>query len=166
MKLILASNNANKLKEFRSLVADLDIELISQREAGCDFDLIGFAENWSKYMTKDLTGKRYGFYTIAESLIDKSEMYQKAWQWATGIDITFVSVHTLGNPPFSDETISNVVRYSEDAISADVHLVKHMRIANSVGNYDDVMDSTFYLIKYDGAWKVVNIRSKVTEKPQ
>ena len=39
MRLILASNNANKLKEFRSLVADLDIELLSQREAGCDFEV-------------------------------------------------------------------------------------------------------------------------------
>lgn len=53
MKLILASNNANKLKEFRSLVADLDIELISQREAGCDFEVeetgMTFEENaWLK----------------------------------------------------------------------------------------------------------------------
>lgn len=39
MKLILASNNANKLREFRELVADMDIELISQREAGCDFEV-------------------------------------------------------------------------------------------------------------------------------
>ena len=39
MKLILASNNANKLREFRSLVADLDIELLSQKEAGCDFEV-------------------------------------------------------------------------------------------------------------------------------
>ncbi len=39
MKLILASNNANKLKEFRSLVADLDIELLSQKEAGCNFEV-------------------------------------------------------------------------------------------------------------------------------
>ena len=53
MKLILASNNANKLKEFRSLVADLDIELISQQEAGCDFEVeetgMTFEENaWLK----------------------------------------------------------------------------------------------------------------------
>ena len=134
----------------------------SLEEAGCDFDLIGFAENWSKYMTKDLTGKRYGFYTIAESLIEKSEMYQKAWNWATGIDITFVSVHTLAKPPFSEQTISNVVKYSDDAISADVHLVKHMLIRGT-SKHDDKNDSTFYLIKQDGAWKVVNIRGKVTE---
>ena len=39
MKLILASNNANKLREFRELVIGLDIELLSQREAGCDFEV-------------------------------------------------------------------------------------------------------------------------------
>ena len=39
MKLILASNNANKLREFRELTAGMDIELISQRDAGCDFEV-------------------------------------------------------------------------------------------------------------------------------
>ena len=39
MKLILASNNMNKLREFRELVAGMDIELIGQREAGCDFEV-------------------------------------------------------------------------------------------------------------------------------
>lgn len=39
MKLILASNNAHKLSEFRSLTEGLGIELISQREAGCDFEV-------------------------------------------------------------------------------------------------------------------------------
>ena len=39
MKLILASNNKNKLREFRQLVKDLPIELISQKEAGCDFEV-------------------------------------------------------------------------------------------------------------------------------
>ena len=39
MKLILASNNPNKLREFRRLVEGLDIELISQKEAGCDFEV-------------------------------------------------------------------------------------------------------------------------------
>ena len=39
MKLILASNNKNKLREFRQIVKDLPIELISQKEAGCDFEV-------------------------------------------------------------------------------------------------------------------------------
>ena len=39
MKLILASNNVNKLREFRQLVEGLDIELLSQKEAGFDFEV-------------------------------------------------------------------------------------------------------------------------------
>lgn len=39
MKLILASNNKNKLREYRQLVADMGVELISQSEAGCDFEV-------------------------------------------------------------------------------------------------------------------------------
>ena len=39
MKLILASNNASKLKEMRELLAELEIEVLSQREAGCEFEV-------------------------------------------------------------------------------------------------------------------------------
>ena len=39
MKLILASNNAHKLSEFSKMVENMDIELISQRDAGCDFEV-------------------------------------------------------------------------------------------------------------------------------
>ena len=48
MKLILASNNAKKLKEFKAILSDMDVEILSQREAGCNFeDETGttFAEN-------------------------------------------------------------------------------------------------------------------------
>ncbi len=34
-KLVLASNNANKLREIRQLLAPLQIEVLSQKEAGC-----------------------------------------------------------------------------------------------------------------------------------
>lgn len=39
MKLILASNNKNKFREFSQLVSGLDVELISQRDAGCLFEV-------------------------------------------------------------------------------------------------------------------------------
>lgn len=38
MKLILASNNKDKLREIREILSDTDIEIISQREAGCNFE--------------------------------------------------------------------------------------------------------------------------------
>ncbi len=48
-KLILASNNAKKLRELRAILSDMDLEILSQREAGCDFEVdetgTTFAEN-------------------------------------------------------------------------------------------------------------------------
>ena len=42
MKLILASNNAHKAKEFREILAPLGIEVVTQSEAGCDYDELLF----------------------------------------------------------------------------------------------------------------------------
>lgn len=39
MKLILASNNANKLREVREILEGTGIEVLSQKEAGCDFEV-------------------------------------------------------------------------------------------------------------------------------
>ncbi|MBO6093316.1 MAG: RdgB/HAM1 family non-canonical purine NTP pyrophosphatase, partial [Oscillospiraceae bacterium] len=68
MKLILASNNANKLKEFRSLTADLDIELLSQKEAGCDFEVeengTTFEEN--AYLKASAVTAATGFAAVAD----------------------------------------------------------------------------------------------------
>ncbi len=38
-RLILASNNRKKLVELQSILADTGIEVLSQREAGCDFEV-------------------------------------------------------------------------------------------------------------------------------
>ena len=37
MKLVIASNNTGKLREIREIMAGSGIEVLSQREAGCDF---------------------------------------------------------------------------------------------------------------------------------
>lgn len=39
MKIVLASNNGNKLRELGELLADMDVELVSQRDAGCNFEV-------------------------------------------------------------------------------------------------------------------------------
>lgn len=38
-RFVLASNNEKKLKELRDILSDAGIEVISQREAGCDFEV-------------------------------------------------------------------------------------------------------------------------------
>lgn len=49
MRLILASNNKKKLRELKTILSDMDVELLSQSEAGCDFEVeetgTTFAEN-------------------------------------------------------------------------------------------------------------------------
>ena len=49
MKLILASNKKKELRELGEILSDMDVELLSQREAGCDFEVeetgTTFAEN-------------------------------------------------------------------------------------------------------------------------
>ena len=39
IRLILASNNAHKIREFRELVEGMDVEILSQREAGLELDV-------------------------------------------------------------------------------------------------------------------------------
>lgn len=49
MRLIFATNNKDKLREVREILSGTDIEVLSQREAGCDFEAeetgATFAEN-------------------------------------------------------------------------------------------------------------------------
>ena len=68
MKLILASNNKNKMKELRAILADLDYEILSQSEAGCDFEVdetgTTFAEN--AYLKARAVFDATGIMTVAD----------------------------------------------------------------------------------------------------
>ncbi|MBQ9861390.1 MAG: hypothetical protein IJO75_03935, partial [Clostridia bacterium] len=54
-------------------------------------DPLEAAKLWNLFMTRDLNGERYGFYQLAEHLIEDSYLRNVAWKWATGVDITFTS---------------------------------------------------------------------------
>jgi|GEM_PF-7080616 len=148
------------LSEEMNFVEDLPV-YDSLEAAGCDFDAIAFSEMWSRFLTADLTGGSRSFNTLKPFFIEGSSMYQKARAWATGVDITFVSHHTLDNPPFTDQKVSNVVKYTDDAVSADIYLEKHMTLSTRAQR-TDVFNSTLYLVRHEGSWRVVNIRG-ITE---
>lgn len=107
-----------------------------------------FARNWSLFMTNDLVGHTNGLGVISKYLIYDSYLYNVAKKWATGIDITFTSIHTLYNPPFENEKVYNFVQYSDDCFSCDVYLVKKMHIANGK-DVDDELLRRLYFVKYD-----------------
>lgn len=68
MKIILASNNQKKLKELKAILSDMDVELMSQREAGCDFEVeetgTSFAEN--AYLKAKAVSDATGVITVAD----------------------------------------------------------------------------------------------------
>lgn len=83
MKLILASNNAKKLKELKAILADMDFQVISQREAGCCFEVeetgTTFAEN--AYLKAKAVFDARGELTVA----DDSGLMVEALDGAPGI---------------------------------------------------------------------------------
>lgn len=113
-----------------------------------DIDPLEVAKLWSFFMTQDLDGKNNGYYKISPYLIDDSYLQGVAWKWATGIDITFTSAHTLENPPFCTEKISNYTVYSDECFSCDILLEKNMHLSTGM-TVKDTINSTFYFIKYD-----------------
>ena len=81
MKLILASNNAKKMKELLAILSDMDVEILSQREAGCNFEV-------------DETGT-----TFAENAYLKAKAVFDATGEATVADDSGLMVEALGGEP-------------------------------------------------------------------
>ena len=81
MKLILASNNKKKLRELGEILSDMDVELLSQREAGCDFEV-------------EETGT-----TFAENAYLKAKAVADATGLAAGADDSGLMVEALNGEP-------------------------------------------------------------------
>lgn len=114
-----------------------------------DIDPLEVAKLWSLFMTQDLSGSNYGYGKLEPFLIKDSYLQGVAWKWATGIDITFTSSHTLKDPPFQVEAVSNYVLYSENCFSCDIRLEKVMVLKRTGAEVNDVINSTFYFVNYD-----------------
>lgn len=123
-----------------------------------DIDILEFARKWSLFLTNDLSGATHGFETLKPYLINKSYMWKMAYAWATSVDITFTSSHTLKNPAFTNESVSNFVIYSDTAFSCDVYLEKNMNVAR-IGSQTDKMNEKLYFVYIDNNWKLVNMQA-------
>lgn len=124
--------------------------------AAVDIDPLEVAKLWSLFMTADLSGANYGYGQLSPYLIKNSYLQGVAWKWATGIDITFTSSHTLKDPKFQVEEISNYVVYAEDCFSCDIRLEKVLVLNRTGEEVNDVIHSRFYFVKYDDTDNGVN----------
>jgi hypothetical protein len=121
------------------------------------FDVLSFAEKYSLFLTNDLSGYSHGFGTLSQYVIEGTDMYKIMYDWAHGIDITFTSRHTLKNPTFTNEKLSNFVIYSDKAFSVDVTLEKNMTVKGE----DRVMkmNDRLSFVYYNGGWKLLSMES-------
>lgn len=150
-KVFYTTDNAlkvDKQEDAKKIIGEIDIETI--------------AKNWSLFLSQDLQGEKYGFQTFKKYLIEGTNMYTKAYNWAHSIDITFTSKHTLKNPAFTNVKIDNFVIYGDSAFSCSVYLEKNMTVKGQ--DQTDIMNDTLSFIKEKGEWKLVNIKGNTDGK--
>lgn len=125
-------------------------------------NIIKIAEDWSLFLTNDLSGNLHGYNTINKYLIKDSDISKYAYKWATGIDITFISAHQLLNPTFTNQKTENYEIYSENAFSCEIYLEKNMKVNGKT--MQDKMHERMYFVydKENSGWKLVNMQS-ITE---
>ena len=171
----ILDENGNEVKyteEGNTISKDLDFMIAENEEEAKQkikgyIDVLKVAKDWSLYLTDDLSGRLHGYYNISEYLIDDSDIEKFAYSWATGVDITFVSSHTLLNPIFTNEKISNFEIYNENAFSCEVYLQKNLKLKSGGKVIEDKMNERMYFAYYDETddgkdnpeWKLVNMQS-------
>lgn len=133
------------------------------------FDALDLTRKWSLFLTNDLGGTRRGLDKLAVNLVKDSYMWDMAYNWATGVDITFVSKHTLKNPTFTNESESRYIVYNENAFSCLVHLEKNMTV-NGQTKVDTINDRLYFIYlddKNDGinnpTWRLVDMKNVIVE---
>lgn len=124
-----------------------------------DYDPLTFAKNWSLFLTADLPGERYGLYTLTPNLVEGTALYKRAYSWATNVDITFTSMHTLEKDTFTNVKMNGFTVYNENAFSVDIYLEKNMTLVNGEKRVDTLND-TFYYAYIDGAYRLITMKSK------
>lgn len=124
-----------------------------------DYDPLTFAKNWSLFLTADLPGERYGLYTLTPNLVEGTALYKRAYSWATNVDITFTSMHTLDKDTFTNVKMNWFTVYNENAFSVDIYLEKNMTLVNGEKRVDTLND-TFYYAYIDGAYRLITMKSK------
>lgn len=111
IKLILASNNQKKLAEMRSIMAGMDVEIISQREAGCDFEVDETGETFEEnaYLKASAVTEATGLPAVA----DDSGLAVDALDGAPGV----YSARFTGNHSDSDQQRNEYLLKKLDGVS-------------------------------------------------
>lgn len=112
-------------------------------------DALKMAKAWEDFLTADLDGANHGLETIRQYLIKDSYYWEMATDYAYGVDITFISDHTLLDPAYSNVKLTDFVSYGEDCYSCHIYFEKNMKLTRTGETRVDIIDSKFYFVNYD-----------------
>jgi len=107
------------------------------------------AEKWSEFMCSELGGNKHGLAEIRTYLVKDSLLYKMAEEYATGIDITFISLHDKANNIIENRKVDGYTEYSENCFSVSVSFLKRMKLTKTGRYSDNPLDSTFYFVYID-----------------
>lgn len=125
-----------------------------------EFDPLELAKKWSLFFSKDLHGPNYGFQILSPNLMPGTEAYKRAIGWATNVDITFTSRHTLDKETFTNVKVSDYTIYNENAFSVKIYLEKNMILPGGKKLKDKLSDE-FYFAYIDGAYRLICTKAVV-----
>lgn len=164
-----ASGNVTTLDASNKLIdltaSDTPSDGAVPTDIASEINVLNVLESWSLFMSNDLD-----FYTLSAYLIPDSSQYNVASAYNSSIDKTFTSIHTLLDPAFTDESVTNFVRIGDNCFSVDISFVKHMKLSTGA-LMDDSMNERCYFVKYDSTnnyvndptWKLVGMKEIVND---
>lgn len=119
------------------------------------------AINYSNFFSRDLPGcqksvapLRYMFPEGSEFL-DLADNYRKHDMW-------MYSGH--GAPTFSNQRVTDYVRYSEDFFSCNVYFEKKMTLTKTGAVRTVVTNEKYYYVNIDGKWLIADMRTILEEE--
>lgn len=139
------------------IAGDVPIEVAAQ------VDVLAIAQEWSLFMSNDRS-----FEDISGYIVKDCYQYQVTKKYANSVDRKFFSSHTLPDPTFTDNAVSNFVWIADNCFSVDISFVKHM-ILKSGRKVDDDMNDRFFFVKWDDTeddvenptWKIAGMKEIV-----
>ena len=108
------------------------------------------------FLTNDLSGAGHGLATVQQYLIEDSYYWNLAKDYSVSPDITFISDHVLSGNPYTGVVVDNYIEYNDNCYSCHIAFTKNMTLTSG-GARKDVIDSTFYFVKYQGNWAIADM---------
>lgn len=129
------------------------------KEISDKIDVLKTAQNWSLFMSND-----YSFTDIEKLLVPDSYQYKVAKAYSTSVDRQFFAGHTLSSPAFTENTVKNFCKITDDSFSVEISFVKHMQLTKSNRKVDDAMNDRFYFVLKDGKWLLAGLKEVETNE--